>query len=323
MMNSSLTIIIPAYNEADSLPEFLSELLPFCAQQSWEIIIVNDGSKDGTRAVLEKYAKQPGLHIYHHKVNRGYGGAIKTGIMMAVTPLVATVDADGQHNIQDVLALLTELEAKQADFIVGGRGANADASWYRRTGKMVIRRIASLLMPMPIRDLNSGLKLYRADLAKRYIRLCPDSMAFSDVITMIFVNQRHRVIEYPITIRQRRKGESTISTRTAFETVFEILNIIMLLNPARIMLPLAVFFILIGVAWGIPFVLMSRGVSTGAMLSIVTGIIFFVIGLIAEQLAQIRRGNTLAAPYIDPTLYLDQTPGEVNNESEPTKRELK
>ncbi len=310
-MPPSLSIIIPAYNEAESLPDFLAELQPFCEQHGWEIIIVNDGSKDRTREVLEPYAQAPGIHIYHHKVNRGYGGALKTGILMAETDLVATMDADGQHNIQDVLALYNVLEARQADLIVGGRGTGADASWYRSMGKKMIRWIANLLLPMPVRDLNSGLKLYRTDLAKRYIRLCPDSMAFSDVITMIFVSQRHRVIEHPITIRQRRKGKSTISTRTAFETVMEILNIIMLLNPARIMLPLATFFIVVGVLWGIPFILMAHGMSTAAMLSIMIGVILFVIGLIAEQLSQIRRGNTLDAPPLEPQTYLEQqTPQE-------------
>ena len=157
-------------------------------------------------------------------------------------------------------------------------------------GKSLIRRLASILIDqLNVYDINSGLKIYDAALAKRYLNLCPDSMAFSDVITLVFISQRQRVIERPIRVRPRVAGRSTITTRTAVETVREIVNIVVLFNPMRIFLPVSVASIALGIAWGLPIVLDNRGVSVGAMLAIVTGIIFFFLGLLAEQISLIRR----------------------------------
>ena len=109
----------------------------------------------------------------------------------------------------------------------------------RDLGKSLIRFVARLVLDLDVYDINSGLKVYDAKLAKRYLRLCPDSMAYSDVITLVFVSQRHRVRERPIRVRARLAGESTITTATALDTVKEILNIVVLFNPMRIFLPMS------------------------------------------------------------------------------------
>jgi len=90
-------------------------------------------------------------------------------------------------------------------------------------------------------------------------------------------------------VQPRISGESTISTRTAFETILEILNLVMLFNPLRVFLPLSIFCVLIGLVWGIPFIMLGRGVSVGAMLAIVSGLLLFTLGLVSEQLSQIRK----------------------------------
>jgi hypothetical protein len=177
---------------------------------------------------------------------------------------------------------------KEADLVVGKRSPGVHSGLYRNIGKWIIRRFAALLMPVSISDLNSGFKLYQTDLVQRYLPLCPDSMAFSDVITLIFIKKRHLVLEQPITIHKRASGKSTINTYTAIQTLIEILNLAMLFNPLRIFLPLSALCIGFGFIWGIPIMLRARGVSVGAMLAIVTGLVFFMIGLIAEQLAAMR-----------------------------------
>jgi hypothetical protein len=113
-------------------------------------------------------------------------------------------------------------------------------------------------------------------------------MAFSDVITLVFLSERNLVLEHPIRVSPRKVGQSTISTITAFETVIQILNITLMFNPLRVFLPISVACILAGFLWGTPIILLGRGVSVGAMLAIVTGLIFFVIGLLASQLAALR-----------------------------------
>ena len=261
----------------------------FCRENNFELIIVNDGSKDDTELTLDRYKGESCFQRIRNKVNKGYGGAIKEGIKAANTTYIATMDADGQHNIEDVKKLFQYLIDTDADMTIGQRMERSGV--YRETGKILIKRIASFLMPVTIKDLNSGLKLYRSDLARKYSKLCPDSMAFSDVIALTFLSQRHLVLEMPVRIKPRRDGTSTISTFTAFETVKQILNIVILFNPMRIFLPLSIFSITISLLWAIPIIVRGNGVSVGAMLGIVTGIFFFFAGLLAEQLSLLRKAS--------------------------------
>lgn len=284
----SLTVVVPIYNEADSLEAFLAELLPACRQNGWKLILVNDGSTDGSKAILDAHRHEPFIEVIHHKINRGYGGALKSGLARAATSHVVTIDGDGQHSVADIQTLFRFALDTDADLVVGNRGAWKSANRYRELGKRLIRAFTRLLLPLPIYDLNSGFKLYRTELVQTYLPLCPNTMAFSDVIALIFINQRNLVVEHPITVRQRRGGKSTITTYTAVDTLLEIINIAMLFNPIRIFLPLALVFISFGIIWGTPFFLMGRGVSVGSMLAIVTGLLSLFIGLIASQLSAIR-----------------------------------
>lgn len=97
MSEKDLTVIIPAYNEEDSLSDFLPRVIDYCTQHNWQVVIVDDGSSDGTQAIAEKLAQSDRVRVIRHKVNRGYGGAIKTGIKAVDTRYLVTIDADGQH----------------------------------------------------------------------------------------------------------------------------------------------------------------------------------------------------------------------------------
>lgn len=284
---SVLTVVVPVYNEHEALPDVLENLIPYCQQNNWRLVLVDDGSTDGSGSILDQAASNPSLKVIHHKINRGYGGALKSGIRVVETPYLVTIDADGQHSITDIEILLKAALETNADMVVGNRGrTNTDK--FRAIGKWLIRTFASLLMTIPVTDLNSGFKIYRTDLAQQYIHLCPDSMAFSDIITLIFISQKNLVKEFPITVRARKSGKSTINLFTALDTVMEILNITLLFNPSRIFYPLSAACVLFGILWGIPILVMGRGVSVGAMLGIVTGLLFFAVGLIANQLSAIR-----------------------------------
>jgi glycosyltransferase involved in cell wall biosynthesis len=292
-MENTLTIIIPAYNEENSLRSFLPDVIDFCRLNKFKLIIVNDGSKDNTKNILDGFSDSEGLlKIIHHKVNKGYGGAIKSGIINAETKYVITIDADGQHLLEDVKLLYDEIIEKDAEMIVGSRrGQKVARSLYRKVGKSIIRVIARWLVRFKIYDINSGMKIYNTFLAKKYISICPDSMAYSDIIALAFISQKHLVLEKPIRIRPRTSGRSTISIKTALNTLIEVMNIVVLFNPMRIFLPISILSILSGLAWGTPIVLQGKGVSSGALLAIITGIIFFLLGLIAEQLSMIRKSS--------------------------------
>ena len=285
---SLLTVVIPLYNEGESLASFGAETVEYCRQRGWNLVFINDGSEDNSKAILDAMEDSRDIKIVHHKVNRGYGGALKSGIRLVTTPFLVTLDGDGQHSLEDIDKIFQFALENDADMVVGRRAAEYTSSPYRAVGKTIIRSFTRILMPLPITDLNSGFKFYQTELAQRYITVCPDSMAFSDVITLVFLNERNLVLEHPISVSPRRAGQSSIDTLTAFETVLQVLNITLMFNPLRVFLPISIACILAGLAWGIPIILLGRGVSVGAMLAIVTGLLFFVLGLLASQLSAIR-----------------------------------
>jgi glycosyltransferase involved in cell wall biosynthesis len=291
-MLSQLTIIIPVYNEQEAIPLVFPEILAESKRQNMKVIAVDDGSKDESVDLLNDLAKKSNGHfrVIHHKVNKGYGGALKTGICETDTPYLLTMDADGQHSIQIAKSILHFAIEHDADLVVGNRG-KASSGWFRDFGKFLIRTFANIIVPLKNIDLNSGYKLYKTDLAKRYICICPDGMALSDIMTMTFLYQKNLVLDYPISIQNRIAGKSTISYRTAVETLIQILNIMMLFNPLKFFLPSSFFCVLLGFLWGIPFALQGRGVSVGAMLSITIGWLLFALGLMAHQLSEIRQSS--------------------------------
>lgn len=285
---SNLTIVMPAYNEEESLQKILPQWIENCQLNGWELIVVDDGSTDNTKSVLDTFKGTKCLSVYTHKVNKGYGGALKTGISKATTEFVVTVDSDGQHSLRSVEELYKKILENDSDLIIGSRKTKNPFA-IRSIGKSIIRATSRYLLPNKISDLNSGLKIYQTGLAKKYLRVCPDSMAFSDIITLTFLAEKCKVTEYPITVENRIAGKSKITLSSAFDTIMEIINIVVFFNPLRFFIPIAVIFFLVGLLWGIPIVLQGKGVSVGSLLAITLSSIFFVIGLVAEQLSQIRR----------------------------------
>ncbi|HOZ98025.1 MAG TPA: glycosyltransferase family 2 protein [Niabella sp.] len=293
-MEKTLSIIIPVYNEEGALPLVLPDVMDFVIRNGYHLIMVNDGSKDRSLQVLEQFTNHYDHYkIVSHKLNKGYGGAIKSGILAAETDYVITIDADGQHYLEDVNHLFHYLKETDADMIVGSRKGLKEASVFRGVGKYIIRWVAKKMMPLNIYDINSGMKIYNSSLAKTYIKLCPNSMAYSDIIGLVFISQRHLVLEHPINIKPRVEGKSTIGVRTAFDTLMEILNVVILFKPMRIFLPLSLVFVFLGMVWALQFLIINRGLSIGASMLISVGVLFFAIGLISEQLSQIRKSSVL------------------------------
>lgn len=286
---SILTIVIPVYNEASVLEKTIQTIVPYATEKGWELIFVDDGSTDHSNQILAQLVTVPPVRVLRHKINRGYGAALKTGISCVQTPYVVTFDADGQHQIQDVERILNFAIQNDSDLVVGNRQGIGNKNLYRALGKWIIWQFACLLMPLKVRDLNSGFKLYKTKLIHKYLTFCPNSMAFSDVITLIFTHQRHIIHEIPISVSLRPAGKSTINTWTAFETLLEILNAIIMLNPLKIFIPLSLLSIIVGVSWGVYLLIrVGRGVSVGSMLAVVSGLIFFMLGLLAHQIANLR-----------------------------------
>ncbi|MEO6721254.1 MAG: glycosyltransferase family 2 protein [Ferruginibacter sp.] len=285
----SLTIIIPAYNEEESLPVVVPDLKAFASANGFKLIIVNDGSKDNTKEILNGFADSDILSVVHHKVNKGYGAAIKTGIRLATTTYTITVDADGQHRTEDILKLYNAIKDADADLIVGGRIDQKNASYMRGFGKSVIRLFVKLMIRVSIFDINSGMKIYRTDLARKYVRLAPDTMAFSDIMTIIFVHFGDQVLEIPIRVNERAFGKSTINYKTGLDTIKEIVFIATVFAPYKFFSLLSSILLVATLCWGLPFILADKGVTPGTASGVLVSVLLWCLGVIAQLISGIRK----------------------------------
>lgn len=284
----TVSIIIPAFNEITVIRPVVESLLPTAQFERWEIVVIDDGSTDGTGELLDQIAGQdPAVfRVIHHRRNRGYGAALKSGIRQARAPLVATMDADGQHTLDHLLHLLPYTDTYE--MVVGCRSGLIHSKLWRMPGKWALGVLANHLAQENIPDLNSGLRFFHTAVIRRYLHLCPNGFSFSTTSTLIMFNRGYTVGYVPITVRQR-KGKSTVSTRTGFETVMLILRLSMLLAPLRIFLPLSATSFVFGLAWAIPYLLDRRGLTVTALLFLINAVIIFLVGLLADQVAELRK----------------------------------
>lgn len=276
-----LTLLIPAFNEEATIGRVVGEVRRHCGEILHEVLVVDDGSSDATAA----RAEESGARVIRHDENRGYGAALLTAIRAAGTEYVLTMDGDGQHRAEDVRILWQA--RTHHDMVIGQRRTMKQSPLWRRPGKWVLSRVANYLTGRKIPDLNSGLRLMRRSIASRYLHLCPRGFSFSTTITMTFLTRGYRVLFEPIEINSRT-GRSTVHVGTGFDTLILILRITALFNPLRLFIPMSLVAMAAGFIWTIPYVLAGRGISIASMLAIVTGILLFGLGLICDQISQLR-----------------------------------
>jgi glycosyltransferase involved in cell wall biosynthesis len=283
-MEKDLSIIIPAYNEEAVIGTILPKTIAQLSDIVAEFIVVNDGSTDNTAEIINQL---DGITAIHHSHNRGYGASLKSGIHHARTRYVLTMDSDGQHRPEDVRRLYEHLKQTNADMVVGQRQGLMHSQWWRMPGKWFLKAMADFITKVNIPDLNSGLRLMDKPTLLKYMHLCPSGFSFSTTITMAMLTQGYRVDYVPIEI-QKRTGTSTVSLNTGFQTILLIIRIAALFAPLRIFLPVSFVMWAVGIAWGIPYFLAGNGVSVGSMLAIVTGVLIFSLGIICDQISQLR-----------------------------------
>ena len=279
-----ISIVIPAHNEESAIGDVLARLYAELPPGVTEVIVVDDGSTDRTAELAER----AGARVLRHPQNRGYGASLKTGIRQAEGDYVLTMDADGQHRLEDVAKLCVAVrEGHAPDCVIGHRTALVHSPLWRMPGKWFLTRMARILTQRKIPDLNSGLRIVRRDVLLKYIHLCPAGYSFSTTITMTMLSRNYAVSFVPITVSPRI-GKSLVNVRAGFQTIMLVLRLATLFNPLRVFLPLSLFLIVGGVAWTIPYTLSGHGITIAAMLLIVTGVVLFGLGLICDQVAQLR-----------------------------------
>jgi glycosyltransferase involved in cell wall biosynthesis len=204
----SVSVVVPAYDEEHGIGPVLTALLATLAAipaLTFEVIVVDDGSTDGTSAAA---AAVPGVKVVCHGVNRGYGAALKTGLRHARYEWVCITDADGTYPNDRIGDLLSATEG--AHMVVGARTApGAHDTWQRRLPRAALRRYAEWVTKSRIDDMNSGLRVFRKDLAERFIHLLPDGFSFTTTITVALIMSYFTVRYVPITYA-KRVGRSKI-----------------------------------------------------------------------------------------------------------------
>lgn len=191
-----LSIIVPAYQEEGAVGQTLEALIGIKQQLSVpvEIILVDDASTDGTGERADAF---PEVIVIRKQRNAGYGAAIKTGLRRAKYEWAAITDADGSYPNDEIPALFAA--CGEADMVVGARtGADVTYSKIRAIPKIFLRRYVQWIAQRDIPDMNSGLRIFRRDLALRYLPILPNGFSFTTTITLALMCNEHIVAYRPI-----------------------------------------------------------------------------------------------------------------------------
>jgi glycosyltransferase involved in cell wall biosynthesis len=278
----NLTIVIPAFNESAALGDFLSELTTkIDTELTYEITIVNDGSTDNTGDIAKSYD----VKVIDHLVNLGYGAALKTGIKASDADYILICDSDGQHTIKDINKMLGCIG--DAPMVIGERGQGSFVQRNRSVGKGILKYFANFLMNESIPDLNSGLRLIDRAIISRYLHILPDSFSASTTMTLLFLKRKLPIKWLEIQTLERIGTSSVRQFRHGLYTLLLIVRIVMLFNPLKIFTMLSAVFFIFGACWG-GFYLAKGGLSVFAGINILTGVLLFMFGLVADQISFLR-----------------------------------
>ena len=283
--SSKVSVIVPAYREAPGIESLVRRIIITMKATGYryEVIVVDDGSNDGT---AEK-AKNGGARIISHPYNMGNGAAIKTGIRNATGNIVVMIDGDGQHKPEDIPRLLEKLDTY--DMAVGARTSDSHTSIHRFLANKFYNIFASYICKRKIHDLTSGFRAIRTDIARTFIPLLPNTFSYPTTMTMAVVRSGFSLVYVPIT-SQRGAGKSKIKLiRDGSRFFLIIVKIATLFSPMRVFLPVSAVMFITGLGYGLfkIFFLGGRYGPTSAMLMIMA-VVIFMVGLVSEQVAQLR-----------------------------------
>ncbi|MBW2176414.1 MAG: glycosyltransferase family 2 protein [Deltaproteobacteria bacterium] len=282
----TISIIIPAYNEEHSIGRIVKKIRDLYADS--EIIVVDDGSTDNT---ADK-ARQAGAQVHSHPYNIGNGAAVKTGIRASRGQYLVFMDGDGQHDPNDIGKMLSCLS--EFDMVVGERTLKGQSSWLRALGNTFYNRLASYVAKFKIKDLTSGFRAVKADIAREFLYLLPNTYSYPTTITLGVLRTGRSIKYIPASVGPRRKGKSNIHIfKDGINFFMVILKICTLYSPLRVFLPASFSVFLLGLCY-YGYTLISWGRFTNmSMLLFTTSVLIFMMGLISEQICQMRFEKTL------------------------------
>ncbi len=281
----SITIVIPAYNESATIIETLKNVYENHSINFREIIVIDDCSNDGMINKLNKI-KFENLIVLRNPKNLGYGASLKKGVKLSNSEYVLTMDADGQHTSEHLNSIFENYS--KYDAVIGSRENFFHSNIYRLPGKLFIKLFSQFLTGEKIPDVNSGLRIVKKSILEKYMHLCPSGFSFSTTITITLLYKNYDIFFTPIKVKKREKGKSSVKISDGFNTILLILRLATQFNPLKVFIPLSIIFFLSGMLVGIPIFLKGEGLSIGSLFLLISSLLFFSIGLLFDQISQMR-----------------------------------
>jgi len=278
-----VAIVIPAYNEHDGVAPTVERVKASMreVQCTYEIVVVDDGSTDGT---AEEAAKT-GVRVIRQDENRGYGAALKTGILKTRSEHVLITDADGTYPPEAIATLIAGM--KDYDMTVGARAAE-DRSILRRRRlpKRFLGWLASYLAGRKIPDLNSGQRVMRRSVLMQFLHILPPGFSFTTTITLAMLCNGYSVMYQPIQC-DARVGSSKLRAKEFTAFILLVLRTVVLFNPLKVFLPIGTMLFAIGLVKFI-YDLTLWNLSETAVMAFLASIVVWSLGLLADMISRVQ-----------------------------------
>lgn len=279
----SVSVVVPVYNERQVIDTFFGQLKRSLKGKSNEIVVVNDGSDDGSEKVLRKHK---GIKLISHSTNRGYGEAIKTGVKNSTNENIAIIDCDGTYCPEDLVKLIEKF--KNQTMLIGARSVKGFGEpIIKKLMKKFLSRLAGYLTGEKISDLNSGLRIFKKDDFLRFCYLLPSGFSLTSTLTMAFLINGYPLEFLPISYYPRI-GRSKINPfKDVFNFLLLILTTIIYFNPLRVFIPVSLFFFGLSLVVGLgSMIFLPKFLDTTTVILFVTGFQIFSIGILADMICK-------------------------------------
>lgn len=283
-----VSVVLPVYNEKGHLTAEIDRIRAAldASRYSYEIIVVDDGSDDGSG---EQLLELEGIRLIRFRQNRGSGSARKAGTQAARGRVVVWTDADMTYPNDEIPQLVDQLEGY--DQVVGARTSEQGTAKVARVpAKWFIRKLASYLVETPIPDLNSGLRAFRASVARQYLHLLPPGFSCVTTLTLAFLANGYSVRYVPITYSERAGRSKFHWWRDTKRYVVQVVRMVLSYNPLRVFMPAALVLLLLGlVKLGFDWSARDFRLSTNTLLILFAAFQLMAIGLLADLMVRLSK----------------------------------
>lgn len=277
-----ISLVIPCFNERSAIESTIDEIKFLLGKVLEEIIVVDDGSFDGTYEILKN---RTDIKLVRNPYNKGYGFSLKKGIMAASGEIIAITDADGTYPIEAILLMIKKLE-EGYDLVIGKRSnLSSFDPLIKKISRFFFKQLAQFVSGEKILDVNSGLRVFRRDVMKRYLINTSSGFSFSLSTTLIFILEGLSVYYHPIEYRPRIGKSKVRYSRDILRSAQILVETITLYNPIKIFMLISVKisvlgFIILFVALFSNLISTSLGITGFAALQGIS-LFTFSLGLIA------------------------------------------